>query len=52
MAHSGWHARSGWPPHTTLILVAAGKYRARSLRDPRVFDYFDFLTLDDGERRC
>ncbi len=22
----------------------------RSLRDPRVFDYFDYLTLDDGER--
>jgi len=22
----------------------------RALRDPRVFDYFDFLTLDDGER--
>jgi hypothetical protein len=22
----------------------------RSLRDPRVFDYFDFVTLDDGER--
>lgn len=22
----------------------------RSLRDPRVFDYFDYVTLDDGER--
>src|SRR5687767_11395460 len=22
----------------------------RALRDPRVFDYFDFVTLDDGER--
>src|SRR5262249_15792417 len=22
----------------------------RSLRDPRVFEYFDYLTLDDGER--
>jgi radical SAM superfamily enzyme YgiQ (UPF0313 family) len=22
----------------------------RALRDPRVFDYFDYLTLDDGER--
>jgi radical SAM superfamily enzyme YgiQ (UPF0313 family) len=22
----------------------------RSMRDPRVFDYFDFVTLDDGER--
>ena len=22
----------------------------RSLREPRVFDYFDYVTLDDGER--
>lgn len=22
----------------------------RSLKDPRVFDYFDFITLDDGEK--
>ena len=22
----------------------------RALREPRVFDYFDYVTLDDGER--
>ncbi len=38
-------------PKTTL--VAGGGWvntELRSLRDPRVFDYFDYLTLDDGER--
>ena len=24
----------------------------RELADPRVFDYVDYITLDDGERRC
>ncbi len=38
-------------PKTTL--VSGGGWvntELRSLRDPRVFDYFDYLTLDDGER--
>jgi radical SAM superfamily enzyme YgiQ (UPF0313 family) len=37
-------------PSTTTIL--GGGYvntELRELADPRVFDYFDFLTLDDGE---
>jgi radical SAM superfamily enzyme YgiQ (UPF0313 family) len=37
-------------PATTTIL--GGGYvntELRELADPRVFDYFDFLTLDDGE---
>jgi hypothetical protein len=38
-------------PHTTLILGGGWvNTELRSLRDPRVFDYFDYLTLDDGER--
>ena len=37
-------------PKTTLVL--GGGYvntELRELSDPRVFDYFDFITLDDGE---
>jgi Radical SAM superfamily len=38
-------------PHTTLILGGGWvNTELRSLRDARVFDYFDYLTLDDGER--
>ncbi len=38
-------------PHVKMLL--GGGYvntELRSLKEPRVFDYFDFLTLDDGER--
>jgi hypothetical protein len=38
-------------PQTTLVL--GGGYvntELRQLREPRVFDYFDYITLDDGER--
>ena len=38
-------------PQTVVIL--GGGYvntELRELSDPRVFDFFDFLTLDDGER--
>jgi radical SAM superfamily enzyme YgiQ (UPF0313 family) len=38
-------------PDTRLILGGGWvNTELRSLRDPRVFDYFDYLTLDDGER--
>jgi radical SAM superfamily enzyme YgiQ (UPF0313 family) len=38
-------------PKATLILGGGWvNTELRSLRDPRVFDYFDYLTLDDGER--
>ena len=38
-------------PSATLILGGGWvNTELRSLRDPRVFDYFDYLTLDDGER--
>jgi radical SAM superfamily enzyme YgiQ (UPF0313 family) len=37
----------------TLITVLGGGYvntELRSLREPRVFDFFDYVTLDAGER--
>jgi radical SAM superfamily enzyme YgiQ (UPF0313 family) len=38
-------------PATKLILGGGWvNTELRSFRDPRVFDYFDFVTLDDGER--
>jgi len=38
-------------PDTKLILGGGWvNTELRSLRDPRVFDYFDYVTLDDGER--
>jgi hypothetical protein len=38
-------------PEAKLILGGGWvNTELRSLRDPRVFDYFDYLTLDDGER--
>ena len=38
-------------PDCTLIFGGGWvNTELRSLRDPRVFDYFDYVTLDDGER--
>jgi hypothetical protein len=38
-------------PDTTLVLGGGWvNTELRSLRDARVFDYFDYATLDDGER--
>lgn len=38
-------------PGTRLVLGGGWvNTELRSLRDPRVFDYFDYVTLDDGER--
>ena len=38
-------------PRTTLILGGGWvNTELRALRDARVFDYFDYVTLDDGER--
>jgi len=42
--------KSEWPE---IKIVLGGGYvntELRDLRDPRVFDYIDYLTLDDGER--
>ena len=38
-------------PKATLVLGGGWvNTELRSLRDPRVFDFFDYVTLDDGER--
>ena len=38
-------------PDTTLVLGGGWvNTELRALREPRVFDYFDYVTLDDGER--
>ncbi|HEU4593505.1 MAG TPA: radical SAM protein, partial [Steroidobacteraceae bacterium] len=38
-------------PQATLVLGGGWvNTELRSLRDARVFDYFDYVTLDDGER--
>jgi len=39
--------------HPHIVTVLGGGYcntELRSLNEPRVFDYFDFITLDAGER--
>jgi len=38
-------------PRATLVLGGGWvNTELRGLREPRVFDYFDYVTLDDGER--
>jgi radical SAM superfamily enzyme YgiQ (UPF0313 family) len=38
-------------PKITLVLGGGWvNTELRALREPRVFDYFDYITLDDGER--
>jgi radical SAM superfamily enzyme YgiQ (UPF0313 family) len=39
--------------HPEIKIAMGGGFpntELRDLKDPRVFDYFDFITLDDGER--
>jgi radical SAM superfamily enzyme YgiQ (UPF0313 family) len=39
--------------HPAIVTVLGGGYvntELRELTEPRVFDYFDYVTLDDGER--
>jgi radical SAM family protein len=38
-------------PHAKLVLGGGWvNTELRALKEPRVFDYFDYVTLDDGER--
>ncbi|MCC7442767.1 MAG: radical SAM protein [Bdellovibrionales bacterium] len=46
-------AREAKRAKPTLVTVAGGGYvntELRELAEPRVFDYWDYVTLDDGER--
>jgi hypothetical protein len=46
-------AQTAKQAHSSVVTVLGGGYcntELRALREPRVFDYFDFITLDAGER--
>lgn len=51
--YSGFRCAQWIKAHHPLIRICLGggypNTELRSLSDPRVFDYFDFITLDDGE---
>ena len=52
MPPSAWRRRSR-RKHPAIVTVLGGGYvntELRELKEPRVFDYFDYVTLDDGER--
>ncbi|CUA84854.1 Radical SAM superfamily [Gulbenkiania indica] len=42
--------RQHWPKIRIMLGGGFVNTELRELREPRVFDYFDFITLDDGER--
>jgi hypothetical protein len=46
-------AQTAKQTHPSIVTVLGGGYcntELRALQEPRVFDYFDFITLDAGER--
>jgi radical SAM superfamily enzyme YgiQ (UPF0313 family) len=46
-------AQSARQSHPSIVTVLGGGYcntELRALNEPRVFEYFDFITLDAGER--
>src|SRR3984885_4998551 len=46
-------AQTAKQSHPSIVTVLGGGYcntELRALNEPRVFDYFDFITLDAGER--
>ncbi|WP_147694222.1 B12-binding domain-containing radical SAM protein [Vogesella mureinivorans] len=42
--------KARWPPIRTALGGGFANTELRELKEPRVFDYFDFVTLDDGEK--
>jgi radical SAM superfamily enzyme YgiQ (UPF0313 family) len=42
--------KARWPAIRTVLGGGFVNTELRELKEPRVFDYFDFITLDDGER--
>ncbi|MEQ8905189.1 B12-binding domain-containing radical SAM protein [Ekhidna sp.] len=44
------HIKSNHPHMKVTMGGGFPNTELRDLKDPRVFDYFDFITLDDGER--
>ena len=42
--------KAQYPKVVTVLGGGFVNTELRSLREPRVFDYFDYVTLDDGER--
>ena len=47
---SGQHIKKAYPHIKILMGGGFPNTELRSLSDPRVFDFTDFITLDDGER--
>jgi radical SAM superfamily enzyme YgiQ (UPF0313 family) len=46
-------AQTAKQTHPSIVTVLGGGYcntELRAMKEPRVFDYFDFITLDAGER--
>ena len=46
-------SRRGWAEFPEIKIIMGGGYvntELRELKDARVFDFIDFMTLDDGER--
>jgi hypothetical protein len=44
--------KARWPAIRTVLGGGFVNTELRELKEPRVFDYFDFITLDDGEKPC
>ncbi|WP_230369263.1 hypothetical protein [Paludibacterium denitrificans] len=42
--------KTRWPNIKTALGGGFVNTELRELKEPRVFDYFDFVTLDDGEK--
>ncbi len=52
MARFGSRNRSSRPSRRSVTVLGGGycNTELRGMNEPRVFDYFDFITLDAGEK--